>query len=59
VHEGLLLGVLVHLSEDYKEIGMQGRWFLEVGFGLHDVKGIVFDNLDDARDWFEEPARRN
>ena len=45
-----LVGVLIQLSAGHGEL--EGRWFLETGYGrLNGNDHPVFSDLDEARDW--------
>lgn len=49
-----LVAVLVVLDEEYdRDVNMQGRWFLEAGFGPCQTwsKGHVFATQDEALAW--------
>ena len=49
-HEGLLVAVLVQLSDDHEDEA--GTWFLEAGFGrLNTARPSTFVDLDDAQGW--------
>jgi len=50
-----LVAVLVRLSRQHAEIGLEGRWFLEAGFGpLQGTENPVFSDLDAAQAWARE-----
>ncbi len=47
-----LVAVLVLLSEQYKDLGVAGQWFLEVGFGpIGENENPVFADLGKAQEW--------
>ena len=51
--DGLLVAVLVRLSDEYEEDA--GKWFLEAGFGpVETTHGSVFADLDVAQSWIEQ-----
>jgi hypothetical protein len=51
--EGLLVAVLVHLSEQHD--GNAGMWFLEAGFGRIAVPDQpTFGDLDEAQAWITQ-----
>lgn len=50
--DGLLVAVLVHLSDQHEEEA--GMWFLEVGFGpISGPEQPPFTNLDAAQAWIK------
>jgi hypothetical protein len=52
-HEGFLVAVLVHLSEQHEADA--GKWFLEVGFGrVDDLNAPLFADLNEAQGWIEQ-----
>ncbi|CAO4186203.1 hypothetical protein [Methylorubrum extorquens] len=49
-HDGFLVAVLVHLSDDHGPEA--GQWFLEAGFGrVDDPNPPIFADLDEAQGW--------
>lgn len=49
-HEGFLVAVLVHLSDEHGPEA--GKWFLEAGFGrVDDPNPPIFEDLDEAQGW--------
>jgi hypothetical protein len=57
-HNGRLVAVLVHLSDENE--AAPGDWYLEVGFGpgLEGPDHPSFSSLDEAQDWIGERCRR-
>ena len=55
-HEGFLVAVLVHLSDQHETDA--GKWFLEAGFGrVDDLNAPLFEDLDAAQAWVTDKLR--
>ena len=48
---GKLVAILVHLTGSYNTPGLQGKWFVEVGFGPLSEKHELFSTIEEAEDW--------
>jgi hypothetical protein len=56
-HDGLLVAVLVLLSDDHEDDA--GSWFLEAGFGrVSTATPPTFADLDEAQAWIEQQLKR-
>ncbi len=54
-----LVAVLVLLSEQYKDLGVAGQWFLEVGFGpVGEKENPVFADLGKAQEWIAQRLQK-
>jgi hypothetical protein len=49
-NDGRLCALIVKLDDGYEEL--EGRWFLEIGFGSCEAHPApMFDTIDDAEQW--------
>ncbi len=48
---GKVVAILVHLTGPYENPGLQGKWFVEAGFGLLSAKHELFSTLEEAEAW--------
>jgi hypothetical protein len=48
---GRLVAILVHLTGPYDTPDLQGKWFVEAGFGPLAQKHELFSTLEEAEDW--------
>jgi hypothetical protein len=48
---GRLVAILVHLTGPYDNPELEGKWFIEVGFGPLSGMHELFSTLEEAEDW--------
>lgn len=51
---GRLVAILVHLSEQYEDPELRGRWFVEAGFGPLFGKHEIFSTPEEAEAWIRQ-----
>jgi hypothetical protein len=49
-----LVAILVLLADDYEAPELQGKWFVEAGFGCLSGKHEIFGTLDEAEAWVRQ-----
>ena len=51
---GKLVAILVLLSDDHETSELQGKWFVEAGFGCLAGKHEIFATLHEAAAWVRQ-----
>ncbi len=51
---GKLVAILVLLADNYETLELQGKWFVEAGFGCLNGKHEVFSSLEEAEAWIRQ-----
>ena len=52
--QGKLVAVLVFLADNYETPELQGKWFVEAGFGCLRGKHEIFSTLEEAEAWIRQ-----